>query len=86
MARNVKILFIVPPNITYEAFIKPPENVKIVKKGKKQIGTLVTDMPFGPLSLEAYVKAKTEAKSELLDFNVLIYYLDRNIGNFGLKK
>jgi len=51
-----KILFIVPPNITYNAYARPASNVKVVSQGERRLGTVVTDMPLGPLSLSSYVK------------------------------
>lgn len=39
-----KILFIVPPNISYEDFINPPDNVKIVQKNSGNYEVVITDI------------------------------------------
>lgn len=67
-----RILFIVPPNITYEAYINPPDNVKAVTDHGKKLGTVVTDMPLGPMSLSAYVKKHTNSETKILDFNITL--------------
>ncbi len=56
-----RILFIVPPNISYGAYTQPPSNVKIASRSGKSFGAVVTDMPLGPLSLSAYLKKHTDA-------------------------
>ncbi len=70
-----RILFIVPPNITFEAFTNPPGNVKVVTSNGRSLGTVVTDMPLGPLSLSAYVKAHSDAQTRMIDFNVVLNQL-----------
>jgi len=78
-----RILFIVPPNITYAAYTAPASNVKVVTQKKKAFGAVVTDMPLGPLSLSAYVKKHTSADSRLIDFNVVLNQLqDFDYGSF----
>lgn len=74
MARE-RILFIVPPNITYAAYTAPASNVKVVTHKKRSFGALVTDMPLGPLSLSAYVKDHTDAATRMIDFNVVLNQL-----------
>ena len=68
----IKILFILPPNITYKDFISPPSNMSTVTKnnGKKQFGSLLTDIPLGVISLSAYLKKYFNIQSEAIDFNV----------------
>jgi len=73
-----KILFIVPPNINYEDFVNPPDNVKIVTKDSGNYGAVITDIPLGVLSLSAYVKKFTAAETKLIDFNVVL----NKIGSF----
>ena len=66
-----KILFIMPPNITYGEFVKPPQNVKQIKNEKGQaFGSVITDIPLGPLSLSAYLKKHLPVETRLVDFNV----------------
>ena len=69
----MKMLFIIPPNITYEAYTKPASNVKTVTQKKVSLGAVVTDMPLGPLSLAAYVKGKNKNyEFKMIDFNVVL--------------
>jgi len=67
-----KILFIVPPNISYQDFVDPPDNVKTVLKGSRNFGAVITDIPLGVLSLSAYLKQCAGTQTKLLDFNVAI--------------
>ena len=78
----MKILFIVPPNITYDAYTKPASNVKTVTQNNKFLGAVVTDMPLGPLSLSSYVKNKhSQSEFFMMDFNVIL----NRINNFNFK-
>lgn len=70
-----RILFIVPPNISYEAYTRPGSNVKVVQSQSRALGTVVTDMPLGPMSLSAYIKAHVPAETRLIDFNVVLNQL-----------
>ncbi|MBI2448551.1 radical SAM protein [Candidatus Microgenomates bacterium] len=82
-AHQDRILFVVPPNITYENYVNPPSNVKGVMSKSKQLGTVVTDMPLGPLSLSAYVKEHTRAQTGMVDFNVVLNRIqDFDYGSF----
>ena len=68
-----KILFIVPPNIKYEAFVAPSANVKVAQnKNGGTFGVVITDMPLGVLSLSAYVKKLANTQTKLVDFNVVL--------------
>jgi len=67
-----KILFIVPPNISYQDFVTPPDNVKAVLKGTRSFGAVITDIPLGVLSLSAYLKRYSDTQTRLLDFNIAI--------------
>jgi radical SAM superfamily enzyme YgiQ (UPF0313 family) len=68
----IRLLFIAPPNITYEDFVSPPRNVGTITKnnGERQFGSLITDVPLGIISLSAYVKAHLPVVSLAIDFNV----------------
>ena len=72
----LKILLIVPPNITFEDYINPPGNTKGTKKGGKEYGSLITDMPLGVISLNAYIKKHIDCDIELIDFNVELNKID----------
>lgn len=69
-----KILFINPPNITFDDFINPSYN--IVQKKYGNYGNVLTDMPLGVLSMSAYVKKHTVAEIKLLDFNIVLNKLE----------
>jgi len=74
MAQDItKILFIIPPHLSFNDFLNPLPNAKQIKKEDgKYYGSLVTDMPLGALSLSAYIKAycKTKVDAHLIDFNI----------------
>jgi len=76
-----KVLFIIPPNIKYEDFVNPPENVKIVSKKSGNFGAVITDMPLGVISLSAYVKKFTTTQTRLVDFNIVL----NKVENFGFR-
>jgi radical SAM superfamily enzyme YgiQ (UPF0313 family) len=71
-----KILFIVPPNITFNDFINPSYNVRVIRKKDGNYGNLYTDMPLGLLSLSAYVKKHAAVEIRLIDFNIVLNRLD----------
>ncbi|MEI7811862.1 MAG: radical SAM protein [Ignavibacteria bacterium] len=71
-----KILFIVPPSIDYEKFKSPLENVRTISKKDGLYGSVLTDMPLGVLALSAYVKAYSDVKTQLIDFNAVLNKLD----------
>ena len=68
-----RILFVVPPHLTFQDFTNPPYNARhVLKRDGKFYGNLLTDMPLGILSLSAYVKkySRTEIEPRLIDFSV----------------
>lgn len=68
-----RILFIVPPNITFHEFVFPASNVKHVNKAEGRIfGSVITDIPLGPLSMSAYIKKYIDVETWLIDFNVTL--------------
>lgn len=70
-----KVLFLVPPNITFNQFISPDMNMRqVIKKDEHAYGNLMTDMPIGLISMSAYVKMNSRYKHEFLlrDFNLEI--------------
>ena len=70
-----RILFLVPPNITFQEFLHPPSNVKHVQQADGRVlGSVITDIPLGVISLSAYLKKHAEVETRLIDFNV---YLNR---------
>ncbi len=74
MPINQKILFLVPPNITFEDFVNPPNNISTITKngGAIQFGSVITDIPLGIISLSSYVKKCTDVDTMAVDFNVLL--------------
>ncbi len=71
-----RILFIVPPYISYDYFINPGFNEREVVKESGTYASLVTDMPLGVLSLSAYVKKYSDAETKLIDFNIILNKAD----------
>lgn len=74
-----KILFILPPHLTFRDFISPASNARhIPKKDGRYYGDILTDMPLGILSLSAYVKkyATQPVEVRLVDFNIELNRLD----------
>ncbi|MFA5095788.1 MAG: radical SAM protein [Candidatus Omnitrophota bacterium] len=72
-----KILFIVPPNMTYEDFVHPSYNVRIVRKINGDFGSVLTEMPLGVLSMSAYIKKHAQARTRLVDFNIVLNKIER---------
>jgi anaerobic magnesium-protoporphyrin IX monomethyl ester cyclase len=68
--RRIKFLFLIPPNITFEDFVNPPPNISTIQKGDKLFGSLITDIPLGPISLSAYLKKFIDIEITAIDFNV----------------
>jgi anaerobic magnesium-protoporphyrin IX monomethyl ester cyclase len=68
-----RILFIAPPNITFGEYVSPAANVKRVQKANGQVvGSVITDIPLGPISLSAYLKKHSSVITKLIDFNVAL--------------
>lgn len=71
-----KILFIVPPHVSFNQFINPSYNERIIYKKYGCFGSLLTDMPLGVLSLSAYMKKYTAVETKLIDFNIVLNKLE----------
>ena len=71
-----KILFIVPPHISFNQFINPSYNERIIHKKYGSFGSVLTDMPLGVLSLSAYIKKHTSTETKLVDFNIVLNKLE----------
>ncbi|MBI5079288.1 radical SAM protein [Candidatus Wolfebacteria bacterium] len=79
-----KILFIVPPYISYESFVNPDFNERAVIKKSGNYGSIVTDMPIGLLSLSAYLKKHSSAEVMLIDFNIILNKIENfDYGSFS---
>ena len=73
MIKNIdKILFLIPPHITFEDFVNPSYNTRTVVKKHGNYGSVLTDMPLGVMSLSSYVKRNSDSETALIDFNVLL--------------
>jgi len=72
----MKILYIIPPNITFDDFVSPSENVKVTKYDDKIYGSVITDMPLGVISLSAYINSQLEVDASVIDFNVRLNKID----------
>ena len=66
------ILFLIPPIMSYDRYVNPGFNERLVKKGDRTFGNPVTDMPLGLISMSAYLKKHEEVKIKLIDFNILM--------------
>ncbi len=66
---KIELLMIIPPNINYDVFVNPPENISTINKNGRLYGSLITDIPLGPISLSAYLKKFIEIEITCLDFN-----------------
>ena len=53
---TIKLLFLTPPTLQYNDFVHPPDNVGTIRKGSKDFGMVLTDLPLGIVSLSAYLK------------------------------
>jgi len=70
---TIKILFLLPPTLQFSDFVNPPANVGTIKKGNKEFGLILTDLPLGIVSLSAYLKQHiSKITVDALDFNVLL--------------
>lgn len=67
-----KILFIVPPYVSFDSFVNPAFNERTIVKKSGGYGSVVTDMPIGLLSLSAYLKKNTVVETKLIDFNIVL--------------
>ncbi len=69
-----KCLLIIPPNITFEAFVNPSANSKYwTHANGKRYGVLITDVPLGVLTISAWLKEKCDAEVKVIDFNTEIH-------------
>jgi len=68
----IHILFLVPPNITFEDFSHPPANVATMQlgNGSRNFGSVLTDIPLGVISLSAYLKKHLSIDAQVIDFNI----------------
>ncbi len=72
LSKNV--LLIVPPNITYQAFISPTSNSKSWRHSNgSDYGVLITDVPLGILTISAFLKKKFNCNVKVIDFNTEIH-------------
>lgn len=71
-----KVLFIIPPNMTYDRFVHPAFNERVSVKKSGSYGSPITDMPLGVLSMSAYLKKHAEVEIKLLDFNLILNKTD----------
>jgi radical SAM superfamily enzyme YgiQ (UPF0313 family) len=67
-----RILFIIPPHVKFDDFVNPSFNARVEERAKGRFGSVLTDMPLGPMALSAYVKKHIDVDIRLLDFNVLL--------------
>jgi radical SAM superfamily enzyme YgiQ (UPF0313 family) len=74
---TTKLLFIIPPNITFENFINPLLSERTSNKNGRKFGDIKVDMPLGILSMSSYLKKHVEdIEIKLIDFNICLNELD----------
>lgn len=71
-----KILFIVPPHISFQQFANPAFNEKVIHKKHGSFGNVLTEMPLGVLAISAYLKKHIPVKTMLVDFNIILNKLE----------
>ena len=75
-----KVLFIVPPHLTFSTFITPPEHGAQVytKKDGHTYGNVITEPYLGCLSLSSYIKLKCPKVEDVkfVDLNTTLYKAD----------
>ena len=71
-----KILFIVPPHISFKQFSRPAFNERVIHKKNGDFGSVLTDMPLGVLALSAYLKKQAAVAARLVDFNIALNKTD----------
>ncbi len=71
-----KILFIVPPPIRYEDFVKPDYNVGTIKKKNGNFASVLTEMPLGIMAMSSYIKKHIAVETKLIDYNILLNKLE----------
>ena len=69
-------MFIVPPYIKFESFVKPAFNERVVVKKTGNYGSVLTEVPIGLISISAYLKKNTQVEIRLLDFNIVLNNID----------
>ncbi len=67
-----KILFIIPPHVSFDSFIHPAYNDGTMVKKSGKYRNIIADMPIGLLSLSAYLKKHTPVEIKLIDFNIIL--------------
>ena len=72
-----KILFVVPPYVTFNRFVNPTFNERTEVKESGSYGSVLTDMPIGLLSLSAYLKKHAAVETKLIDFNIVLNKMQR---------
>jgi radical SAM superfamily enzyme YgiQ (UPF0313 family) len=81
----VKVLFIIPPNVSFDSFMNPGFNERAVEKHGHRYGSVVTDFPMGILSLSAFIKAHAQVDIRVVDFNVILNKIERfEYGSFAM--
>lgn len=71
-----KILFIVPPYVSYDTFVNPAYNDGVTTKKGKKFRNVVADIPMGLISLSAYLKQYAEVDIRLIDYNIIMNKLE----------
>jgi radical SAM superfamily enzyme YgiQ (UPF0313 family) len=74
-----RILFVIPPHLKCDDFLRPAFNARIeTRSSGNSFGSVLTDMPLGPMALAAYLKRVLGdlVDVRVLDFNVELNYVE----------
>lgn len=78
---NERILFIIPPYVGYDSFVRPAFNDGVMTKQSGKYRNIVADIPIGLLSLSAYLKKYSSTEVRVIDFNIVLHKME--IFNYG---
>ncbi len=73
------VLMIVPPPLTFDSFVNPPEHNSsvITDKDGRRYGRMITEFPLGCLALSSYIKSKCDVNVALVDFSTICHKVER---------
>ncbi|HBL52316.1 MAG TPA: B12-binding domain-containing radical SAM protein [Candidatus Blackburnbacteria bacterium] len=71
-----KILFVIPPYVSFDSFVNPAFNDGTTTKKSGKYRNIVADFPMGVLSLSAYLKKNANVEVKLIDFNIVLNKLE----------
>lgn len=73
-----KILFIVPPYVSFKSYTNPSFNDGVAIKESGRYKNYITDVPMGLISMSAYLRKYAKVEIKIIDFNIIL----KKINNF----